>query len=47
MARAVRFHHHGGPDVLRIETVDVPPPAVGEVQIRVKALVTERVDRGT
>ena len=51
MARAVRFHHHGGPDVLRIETVDVPPPAVGEVQIRVKALGLNRAEallrRGT
>ncbi|UWU72322.1 zinc-dependent alcohol dehydrogenase family protein [Bradyrhizobium sp. NC92] len=51
MARAVRFHHHGGPDVLRIETVDVPPPASGEVQIRVRALGLNRAEallrRGT
>lgn len=51
MARAVRFHHHGGPDVLGIETVDVPPPASGEVQIRVKALGLNRAEallrRGT
>ncbi|MBR1169373.1 zinc-dependent alcohol dehydrogenase family protein [Bradyrhizobium liaoningense] len=51
MARAVRFHHHGGPDVLRIETVDVPPPALGEVQIRVRALGLNRAEallrRGT
>lgn len=51
MARAVRFGHHGGPDVLRIETVDVRPPAAGEVQIRVKALGLNRADalfrRGT
>ncbi|MGY3036442.1 NADPH:quinone reductase-like Zn-dependent oxidoreductase [Bradyrhizobium sp. USDA 4354] len=51
MARAVRFHHHGGPDVLRIETVDVPPPATGEVQIRVRALGLNRAEallrRGT
>jgi NADPH:quinone reductase-like Zn-dependent oxidoreductase len=44
MARAVRFHHHGGPDVLRIETVDVPPPAPGEVQMRVKALGLNRAE---
>ncbi|WP_027576289.1 zinc-dependent alcohol dehydrogenase family protein [Bradyrhizobium sp. WSM1743] len=51
MARAVRFHHHGGPEVLRIESVDVPPPATGEVQIRVKALGLNRAEallrRGT
>lgn len=51
MARAVRFRHHGDPDVLRIETVDVRPPAAGEVQIRVKALGLNRADalfrRGT
>lgn len=51
MARVVRFHQHGGPEVLRIETVDVPPPAKGEVQIRVKALGLNRAEallrRGT
>ena len=51
MARAVRFHQHGGPEVLRIETVDVAPPAKGEVQIRVKALGLNRAEallrRGT
>ncbi|MCA1413005.1 zinc-dependent alcohol dehydrogenase family protein [Bradyrhizobium sp. NBAIM20] len=51
MARAVRFYRHGGPDVLRIETIDVPPPATGEVQIRVKALGLNRAEallrRGT
>lgn len=44
MARVVRFHQHGGPEVLRIETVDVPPPAKGEVQIRVKALGLNRAE---
>lgn len=51
MARAVRFHQHGGPEVLRIETVDFPPPPTGEVQIRVKALGLNRAEallrRGT
>ncbi|MBR0957019.1 zinc-dependent alcohol dehydrogenase family protein [Bradyrhizobium japonicum] len=44
MARAVRFHQHGGPEVLRIETVDVPPPTTGEVQIRVRALGLNRAE---
>lgn len=51
MARIVRFHQHGGPEVLQIETVDVAPPARGEVQIRVKALGLNRAEallrRGT
>lgn len=51
MARIVRFHRRGGPEVLRIETVDVAPPARGEVQIRVRALGLNRAEallrRGT
>lgn len=51
MARVVRFHQHGGPEVLHIETVDAAPPARGEVQIRVKALGLNRAEallrRGT
>lgn len=44
MARVVRFHRHGGPEVLRIEEVDVPPPGPGEVRIRVKALGLNRAE---
>ncbi|WP_340117911.1 zinc-dependent alcohol dehydrogenase family protein [Pelagibius sp. 7325] len=44
MARVVRFHEHGGPEVLRIEDVDLPPPGRGEVQIRVKALGLNRAE---
>ncbi|TJU93135.1 MAG: NADPH:quinone reductase, partial [Mesorhizobium sp.] len=44
MARVVRFHQHGGPEVLRIEDVDLPAPGPGEVQIRVKALGLNRAE---
>jgi NADPH:quinone reductase-like Zn-dependent oxidoreductase len=44
MARIVRFHEHGGPEVLRIEDVDVPAPGRGEIQIRVKALGLNRAE---
>jgi NADPH:quinone reductase-like Zn-dependent oxidoreductase len=44
MARVVRFHAHGGPEVLRIEHVEVPAPGAGEVQIRVKALGLNRAE---
>jgi NADPH:quinone reductase-like Zn-dependent oxidoreductase len=43
-ARIVRFHQTGGPEVLKIETVDVPSPATGEVRIRVKALGLNRAE---
>ncbi|RWD59547.1 MAG: NADPH:quinone reductase [Mesorhizobium sp.] len=44
MARVVRFHARGGPEVLRIEDVEVPPPGPGEVRIRVKALGLNRAE---
>jgi NADPH:quinone reductase-like Zn-dependent oxidoreductase len=44
MARVVRFHRHGGPEVLRIETADIPPPLRGEIQIRIKALGLNRAE---
>jgi NADPH2:quinone reductase len=34
MTKAFRFHQHGGPEMLRFEDVDVPPPGPGEVRIR-------------
>ncbi len=37
MAKAVRFDHYGGRDVLYVAEVEVPHPAAGEVVIRVKA----------
>lgn len=44
MSRVVRFHALGGPEVLRIEDIDVPPPEPGEVRLRVKALGLNRAD---
>ncbi|MDR3619871.1 MAG: zinc-dependent alcohol dehydrogenase family protein [Paludisphaera borealis] len=44
MARVVRFHETGGPEVLKIEELDVPPPGKGEVQISVKALGLNRAE---
>ncbi|MCA1492289.1 zinc-dependent alcohol dehydrogenase family protein [Sinorhizobium alkalisoli] len=44
MARIVRIYQHGGPEVLRIESVDVSGPGRGEVQIRVKALGLNRAE---
>jgi NADPH:quinone reductase-like Zn-dependent oxidoreductase len=44
MTRVVRFHRHGGPEVLRIEEVELAPPGPGEVAIRVKALGMNRAE---
>ena len=44
MARIIRFHQHGGPEVLRIEDTEVPLPAPGEVRIRIKALGLNRAE---
>lgn len=44
MTRVIRFHEHGGPEVLRIEQVRLPQPARGEVRIRVKALGINRAE---
>ncbi len=34
MAKVVRFHRTGGPEVLRWEAVDVGEPGPGEVRVR-------------
>ncbi len=44
MARVVRFHKTGGPEVLQIDEIEVPPPGKGEVQISVKALGLNRAE---
>jgi NADPH:quinone reductase-like Zn-dependent oxidoreductase len=44
MARVVRFHELGGPEVLRIEAAEILAPGPGEVQIRVKALGLNRAE---
>jgi NADPH:quinone reductase-like Zn-dependent oxidoreductase len=44
MAKVVRFHKTGGPEVLKIEEVDVPPPGKGEIQIAIKALGLNRAE---
>lgn len=44
MSQIVRFNRTGGPEVLQIENIDVPPPGAGEVRIRVKALGLNRAE---
>lgn len=44
MAKVVRFHEIGGPEVLRIDDVDVVGPGANEVRIAVKAIGLNRVE---
>jgi len=44
-AKTVQFHAAGGPEVLKIEQVDLPEPAQGEVTIRHTRLKEKRVFR--
>jgi NADPH:quinone reductase-like Zn-dependent oxidoreductase len=44
MARVIRFHELGGPEVLRIEELPVRPPGPGEVRIRVDAVGLNRAE---
>jgi NADPH:quinone reductase-like Zn-dependent oxidoreductase len=42
--RAVRYHDHGDPELLRVEDVDRPEPAADEVVIEVAAAAVNPVD---
>lgn len=44
MTRVVRIHEQGGPEVLKIEDIQVPPPAKDEVRISVKAIGLNRAE---
>ena len=44
MAKAVRFHALGGPEVLRIEDLPVGEPGAGEVRIQVEAVGLNRAE---
>ncbi|MFC7202316.1 NADPH:quinone reductase [Haloferax namakaokahaiae] len=42
--RAVRFHEHGGRDVLQVDDIDTPEPQAGEVLVEVAAAGVNPVD---
>lgn len=44
MSRIVRFHEFGGPEVLKLENVDVKAPDADEVRIKVQALGLNRAE---
>ena len=43
-AQAIRFHATGGPEVMKLEDVDVPAPGRGEVTIEQKAIGLNFID---
>ena len=42
MSRVVRVHAHGGPEVLRVEAIDVGRPGPAEVRMRIEAIGLNR-----
>ena len=38
MTKAIRIHQNGGPEVLRLEEVELPPPGPGQAQVRQTAI---------
>ncbi|MGM4981046.1 quinone oxidoreductase [Rhizobium sp. SG570] len=42
--QVIRIHENGGPDVMKLEEVDLPPPAAGEVQLRHAAIGLNFID---
>jgi NADPH:quinone reductase len=44
MTRAIRIHEAGGPEVMRLEDVEVGTPGVGEVQLRHTAIGLNYID---
>src|SRR5271166_1641014 len=42
--RAIRIHQTGGPEAMRLEDVELPPPAKGEVRLRQHAIGINFVD---
>ncbi|HDR2890788.1 TPA: zinc-dependent alcohol dehydrogenase family protein [Enterobacter asburiae] len=44
MANVYRFHRLGGPDVLQLDRLDLSPPSVDEIQVRIKAIGLNRAD---
>lgn len=42
--KAIRFHEHGGPEVLLVEALDPGKPAAGEAQVRHSAIGVNYID---
>ena len=44
MVKAIRFHQAGGPEVLQLEDITLPPPGPGEVRVKIAAAGLNFID---
>lgn len=44
MTSAMRIHAFGGPEAMRLETIDLPPPGKGEVRVKIHAAGVNYID---
>jgi len=44
VTKVIRIHHTGGPEVLSLETIDLPPPGPGHVRVRHTAIGVNFID---
>ena len=44
MARVVRAHKTGGPEVMQLDEVQLPPPAAGQALVRIEAAGVNFID---
>lgn len=42
--KAIRFHRHGGPDVLQYENIEIRQPGLGEIRVRNHAIGVNFID---
>ncbi|HSC17616.1 MAG TPA: quinone oxidoreductase [Rhizomicrobium sp.] len=42
--KAIRFDHAGGPEVLKVESTHLPPPAAGQVRVKHKVIGVNFID---
>src|SRR6185503_18503085 len=42
--KAIRFGHTGGPEVLKLEDIELPPPAPGQVRVKHTAIGVNFID---
>jgi NADPH2:quinone reductase len=42
--KAIRFDHTGGPEVLKLEDIELPPPAAGQVRVKHAAIGVNFID---
>jgi NADPH2:quinone reductase len=42
--KAIRFDHAGGPEVLKLEDIELPPPAAGQVRVKHAAIGVNFID---